>query len=86
MEGSSEVRSWLRCYRRWSQNLELQVHLEGIHPIDADTGARGEVVEEMQEAVVQCMDCMHDQPHLGFHNGGIEPVEDSWERMVVGAP
>ena len=86
MEGSSEVRSWLRCYRCWSQNLELQVHYEGIHRIDADTGERGEVVEEMQEAVVQCMDCMHDQPHLAFHHGRIEPVEDRWERMIAGAP
>ena len=60
MEGSTEVRSWLRCYRCWSQNLELQVHYEGIHRIDADTGERGEVVDEMQEAVVQCLDCMHD--------------------------
>jgi len=86
MEGSSEVRSWLRCYRCWSQNLEVQVHYEGIHRIDADTGERGEVVDELQEAVVQCVDCMHDQPHLGFHNGRVEPVEDSWERMIAGAP
>ena len=86
MEGSSEVRSWLRCYRCWSQNLEVQVHYEGIHRIDADTGDRGEVVDEMQEAVVQCVDCMHDQPHLRFLDGRVEPVEDSWERMIVGAP
>ena len=43
MEGSTEVRSWLRCYRCWSQNLELQVHYEGIHRIDADTGERGDL-------------------------------------------
>ena len=86
MEGSTEVRSWLRCYRCWSQNLEVQVHYEGIHRIDADTGERGEVVDEMQEAVVQCVDCMHDQPHLGFHDGRVEPVEDRWERMIAGAP
>jgi hypothetical protein len=29
---------------------------------------------------------MHDQPHLGFHNGRVEPVEDRWERMITGAP
>jgi hypothetical protein len=86
MEGSTEVRSWLRCYRCWSQNLELQVHYEGIHRIDADTGERGEVVDEMQEAAVQCLDCMHDQPHLGFHNGRVEPTGDIWERMIAGAP
>jgi hypothetical protein len=29
---------------------------------------------------------MHDQPHLGFHNGRVEPIEDRWERMIVGTP
>ncbi|MEA2199196.1 MAG: hypothetical protein QOJ25_3247 [Solirubrobacteraceae bacterium] len=86
MEGSTEVRSWLRCYRCWSQNLEVQVHYEGIHRIDPESGERGEVVDEMQEAVVQCLDCMHDQPHLGFHNGRVEPIEDRWERMIAGTP
>ena len=89
MEGSTEQRterSWLRCYRRWSQNLEVQVHYEGIHRIDPQTGERAEVVDELQEAVVQCLDCMHDQPHLGFHNGRVEPIEDRWERMVAGTP
>ena len=79
-------RSWFRCYRCWSQNLEVQVHYEGIHRIDPETGERGEVVDEMQEAVVQCLDCMHDQPHLGFHDGRVEPVEDRWERMIAGTP
>ena len=86
MEGSTEVRSWLRCYRCWSQNLEVQVHYEGIHRIDPESGERGEVVDEMQEAVVQCLECMHDQPHLGFHNGRVEPIEDRWERMIAGTP
>ena len=86
MEGSTEVKSWLRCYRCWSQNLEVQVHYEGIHRIEPDTGERGEVVDEMQEAVVQCLECMHDQPHLGFHNGRVEPIEDRWERMIAGTP
>jgi len=89
MEGFTEqgtVRSWLRCYRCWSQNLEVQVHYEGVHRIDPSTGERAEVVEELQEAVVQCLDCMHDQPHLGFHNGRVEPIEDRWERMIAGTP
>ena len=87
MEGSTEiVGSWLRCYRCWSTELEVQVHYEGIHRIDPVTGERGEVVDEIQEAVVQCLDCMHDQPHLAFQNGRIEPVEDRWERMVAGTP
>jgi hypothetical protein len=78
--------SWLRCYRCWSHNLEVQVHYEGIHKIDPETGERSDVVEELQEAVVQCLDCMHDQPHLGFQGGRVEPVEDRWERLVMGTP
>ena len=88
MEASNgaPIGSWLRCYRCWSQELEIQVHYEGIHRIDAQTGERAEVVDELQEAVVQCLDCMHDQPHLGFHNGRVQPIEDRWERMVAGTP
>jgi len=80
------ARSWLRCYRCWSQDLEVQVHYEGIHKIDPQTGERAEVVDELQEAVVQCLDCMHDQPHLGFKDGRVEPIEDRWERMIAGTP
>jgi hypothetical protein len=29
---------------------------------------------------------MHDQPHLGFRDGRVEPVEDRWERMIAGTP
>ena len=88
MESSEAVPigAWLRCYRCWSQELEVQVHYEGIHRIDPVSGERAEVVDELQEAVVQCLDCMHDQPHLAFHNGRIEPIEDRWERMVAGTP
>jgi hypothetical protein len=64
----------------------VQVHYEGIHKIDPQTGERGEVVDELQEAVVQCLDCMHDQPHLGFRDGRVEPIEDRWERMITGTP
>jgi hypothetical protein len=90
MEGGpapeTTARAWLRCYRCWSQNLEVQVHYEGIHKIDPETGERSEVVDELQEAVVQCLDCMHDQPHLGFSGGRVEPIEDRWERMIAGTP
>jgi hypothetical protein len=85
-ESSEDPRNWLRCYRCWSSDLEVQVHYEGIHKIDAVTGERAEVVDEIQEAVVQCLDCMHDQPHLGFVDGRVEPIEDRWERMVAGTP
>src|SRR3954447_6947433 len=86
MEGSVETRAWLRCYRCWSTDLEVQVHYEGIHRIDPETGERAEVVDELQEAVVQCLECMHDQPHLTFANGRVEAVEDRWERMIAGTP
>ena len=43
-------------------------------------------MEEIQEAVVQCLACMHDQPHLTVEDGRVVPVEDRWERMVAGKP
>jgi hypothetical protein len=86
--------SWLRCYRCWSRNLEAQVHYEGILKVDADSGEAADAVEEVQEAVIQCLDCLHDQPHLNlaqYDDGGrrvsrVEAVEDRWERMVTGTP
>jgi hypothetical protein len=99
MEGSAPdsvgtASSWLRCYRCWSQNLEVQVHYEGVLKVDPDTAEAVEPVEEVQEAVIQCLDCLHDQPHLALamyeENGRrvsrIEAVEDRWERMVAGTP
>ena len=79
------ARSWLRCYRCWSQDLEVQVHYEGIHSRPL-IGERAEVVDELQEAVAQCLDRMHDDPHLGFADGRVVPVEDRWERMIAGTP
>jgi hypothetical protein len=86
--------SWLRCYRCWSHNLEVHVHYEGVLKVDAETGDADEPVEETQEALVQCLDCLHDQPHLhlalreeqGRRLARLEPNEDCWERMVLGTP
>jgi len=89
MEGSTPetgARSWLRCYRCWSQNLELQLHYDSIRHIDPDTGDATEEIDEMQEALVQCLDCMHDQPHLAVVDNLVVPIEDRWERMVTGTP
>ena len=86
MEPAVETNAWLRCYRCWSTELEIQVHYEGIHKIDPRSGERAEVIDELQEAVVQCLECMHDQPHLAFRDGRVEPIEDRWERMVTGTP
>src|SRR3954451_6849284 len=99
MEGSAPdsvgtISSWLRCYRCWSTNLEAQIHYEGVLKIDASTGEAADPVDEVQEAVIQCLDCLHDQPHLaltlyeedGRRVSRVEAVEDRWERMVVGTP
>ncbi len=86
VERGVERQAWLRCYRCWSTDLEVQVHYEGIHRIDPVTGERAEVVDELQEAVVQCLACLHDQPHLAFRDGRVEPIEDRWERMIAGTP
>jgi len=83
---TDEQRPWLRCYRCWSQNLEAQVHYDAILRIDPESGGFSERLDEVQEAVVQCRDCLHDQPHLTFTDGRLEPVEDRWERMVTGTP
>jgi hypothetical protein len=84
MEGS--IGPWLRCYRCWSAELEVQEHYEGVHRIDPVTGERAEMVDEVRESVIQCIDCRHDQPHLALVDGRIEPIEDRWERMVAGTP
>ena len=98
MEGSARdsvsAAAWLRCYRCWSRNLEVQLHYEGILKVDSESGEAVDPVEEVQEAVVQCLDCLHDQPHLTlafFEEDGrrvsrVEAVEDRWERMVAGTP
>lgn len=78
--------AWLRCYRCWSQRLEIQIHYDAIRRVEPDTGVPTEGVEEVQESVVQCLDCMHDQPHLVLEDGLVVPVEDRWERMVAGTP
>src|SRR2546421_12917436 len=99
MEGSAPdslgtAASWLRCYRCWSQNLEVQVHYEGVLKVDPETGEAVGPVEEGQEAVGQCLDCLHDQPHLNLafyeENGRrvsrIEAGEGRGGRMGAGNP
>ena len=78
--------AWLRCYRCWSVNLEIQIHYDAIRRVDPDSGILAEGVDEVQEALVQCVDCMHDQPHLTFQDDKVVPIEDRWERMVAGTP
>ena len=85
-ELNSDRSAWLRCYRCWSQRLEAQVHYDAILRIDPETGEPAERIDEVQESVVQCLDCMHDQPHLTVEDGRVVPVENRWERMVAGRP
>ncbi|CAB4870953.1 MAG: hypothetical protein F2799_03620 [Actinobacteria bacterium] len=85
-EPEPEVGSWLRCYRCWSQQLEVNVTYEGLHRVDPATGERADAVDEIQDSVVQCLDCMHDQPHLTFNDGRVQPIGNRWERMVAGTP
>ena len=85
-ERHAEPKPWLRCYRCWSQSLEVQVHYDAILRIDPRAGRPSERIEEIQEAVVQCLDCMHDQPHLTLVDDRVVPIEDRWERMVAGKP
>ena len=86
MNVNGDRSAWLRCYRCWSQNLELQVHYDSIRRVNATTGEPADQLDEMQEALVQCLDCMHDQPHLAVVDRKIVPIEDRWERMVTGTP
>lgn len=77
---------WLRCYRCWSQNLEVQVHYDSVMRLDPDSGVPNEKIDELHETAVQCLECMHDQPHLKFIDGRVEPDPDRWERMIAGTP
>src|SRR5215218_6118985 len=52
MEHPMGAHPWLRCYRCWSQDLEVQVHYEGIHRIDPETGERAEAVEDRWERMI----------------------------------
>ena len=78
--------AWLRCYRCWARDLEVQLHYDAILRIDPETGEPAERLDEVQEAVVQCLRCLHDQPHLTIQEDRVVPVEDRWERMVAGTP
>jgi hypothetical protein len=81
-----ERHAWLRCYRCWARDLEVQLHYDAILRIDPETGESAERLEEVSDAVVQCLACLHDQPHLTVAENSVVPVEDRWERMVAGTP
>src|SRR6266511_5948339 len=78
--------AWLRCYRCWARDLEVQLHYDAILRIDPETGEPADRLDEVQDAVVQCLRCLHDQPHLTIQDEKVVPVEDRWERMVTGTP
>ena len=69
--------------RRTSRSRSTTTRSAGSTPRAA---IPAEGIDEVQEAVVQCLDCMHDQPHLTFQDNRVVPIEDRWERMVAGTP
>ena len=83
---NDDLSAWLRCYRCWAQDLEVQLHYDAILKIDSETAEPSERTDEVREAVVQCLRCLHDQPHLTVSDEKVVPVEDRWERMVMGTP
>ena len=62
------------------------MHYDAILPRRPRDRRARERLDEVQEAVVQCLDCMHDQPHLTIQDDQVVPIEDRWERMVAGTP
>ncbi len=85
-ELNGEQSAWLRCYRCWARDLEVQLHYDAILKVDPDSGQPSDRIDEVSDAVVQCLRCLHDQPHLTIHEDRVVPVEDRWERMVAGTP
>ena len=43
--------SWLRCYRCWARDLEVQLHYDAILRVDPETGEPSDRLDEVQEAV-----------------------------------
>ena len=43
---------WMRCYRCWSHNLEVQLRYEAAVSVDIPAGRMAATVDEAQEAVV----------------------------------
>src|SRR5918912_583124 len=89
--GVPDVGAWDQSRKspRWKAEVkqnQIQIHYDAIRRVEPQTGVPTEGVDEVQEAVVQCLDCMHDQPHLILQGDHVVPVEDRWERMVAGTP
>ena len=72
-EPNGDAGSWLRCYRCWARDLEVQLHYDAILRIDPESGEPADRLDEVQEAVVQCLRCLHDQPHLTIRGGPRRP-------------
>ena len=44
-ELNADRSAWLRCYRCWSRNLEIQIHYDAIRRVDPETGVPAEGME-----------------------------------------
>ena len=85
MEGSPQpqmVGSWLRCYRCWSQELEVQVHYEGIHRIDPVTGERAEVVDGLDAADPAAVLLVKGEAEVGLVVHAVEALHDRLLELV----
>jgi hypothetical protein len=62
-----------------AEDLELQAHFGSDAPDRADATERGEVVDEMQGAAVQCVDCTHDKIASGSIRGASDRSREQLE-------
>src|SRR5918998_1510807 len=84
-EGMDGDRSaWLRCYRCWARDLEVQLHYDAILRIDPETGEPADRLDEVSDAVVQCLRCLHDQPQVENCSG--EGASESLTYGSLGEP
>ena len=85
-EGVVEPRRCVRvCARLARRQVRRHEHMFRFHRGDQCV-VHFLVTHEVQESVVQCLDCMHDQPHLTFEGDRVVAIGDRWERMVAGTP
>ena len=52
---NDSISAWLRCYRCWSRNLEVQLHYDAIRRVDPESGIPTEGVDEIQSRLARVM-------------------------------
>ena len=46
------ISSWLRCYRCWSRNLEVQIHYDALRKVDPETRSNAGPLLKAAEAIL----------------------------------